>query len=115
MTTLREAAQRALEALEKATRYMSDSDYKKLNEAIETLRAALAEPNHDYERGFVGGMSEQVRRDVERDVMASLERFYAIAVTTEREACAKVCERLPAQQDIDVRDECAAAIRARGQ
>ena len=33
----------------------------------------------------------------------------------EREACAKVCERLPAQQDIDVRDECVAAIRARGE
>jgi hypothetical protein len=37
------------------------------------------------------------------------------AVKAEREACAKVCERLPAQQDIDVRDECAAAIRARGE
>ena len=36
-------------------------------------------------------------------------------IAAEREACAKVCERLPAQQDIDVRDECAAAIRARGE
>ena len=36
-------------------------------------------------------------------------------IAAEREACAKVCERLPAQQDIDVRDQCAAAIRARGQ
>jgi hypothetical protein len=33
----------------------------------------------------------------------------------EREACAKVCESLPMQQEIDVRDQCAAAIRARGQ
>jgi hypothetical protein len=32
----------------------------------------------------------------------------------EREACAKLCENLPVQQDRDVRDECAAAIRARG-
>jgi hypothetical protein len=31
----------------------------------------------------------------------------------EREACAKVCESLPMQQEIDVRDECAAAIRRR--
>jgi hypothetical protein len=31
----------------------------------------------------------------------------------EREACARVCESLPMQQEIDVRDECAAAIRAR--
>ena len=33
---------------------------------------------------------------------------------TEREECAKVCESLSMQQDRDVRDECAAAIRARG-
>jgi hypothetical protein len=35
--------------------------------------------------------------------------------TKEREACAKLCESLPMQQEIDVRDQCAAAIRARGQ
>jgi hypothetical protein len=39
------------------------------------------------------------------------ERSIAAA---EREACAKVCEGLPMQQEVDVRDECAAAIRARG-
>lgn len=37
------------------------------------------------------------------------------AVLEEREACASLCERLPAQQRIDVRDECAAALRARGE
>ena len=44
MTALRTAAQEALEALEKATRFMSDADYRKLNEAITALRSALAEP-----------------------------------------------------------------------
>jgi alpha-ketoglutarate-dependent taurine dioxygenase len=44
MTDLRTAAQQALEAMDKATRYMSDSDYRNLNEAITALRAALAEP-----------------------------------------------------------------------
>ena len=44
-----------------------------------------------------------------------LERFAALVAAHEREACAKVCERLPAQQDRDVRDECAAAIRKRGE
>jgi hypothetical protein len=39
------------------------------------------------------------------------ERSIAAA---EREACAKVCENLPMQQDVDVRDQAAAAIRARG-
>jgi hypothetical protein len=35
-------------------------------------------------------------------------------ILAEREACAKVCESLPMQQEMDVRDQCAAAIRARG-
>ena len=39
---------------------------------------------------------------------------YADGVAVEREACAKVCENQPMRQDIDVRDQCAAAIRARG-
>ena len=30
------------------------------------------------------------------------------------EAGAVICENLPVQQEVDVRDECAAAIRARG-
>jgi hypothetical protein len=46
MTNLRQAAQQALEAMDKATRFMSDSDYKKLNQAIDDLRAALAEPDY---------------------------------------------------------------------
>ena len=40
---------------------------------------------------------------------------YKAGAAAEREACAKVCESLPMQQEIDVRDECAAAIRARSQ
>lgn len=42
MSKLREAAQQALEAMEKATRFMSDTDYRKLNESIDVLKAALA-------------------------------------------------------------------------
>ena len=48
---------------------------------------------------------------------AHLERFAELvradAIATEREACAKVCENLPMQQEYDVRDQCATAIRAR--
>jgi len=47
MSNLRQAAQQALEAMDKATRFMSDSDYKKLNQAIDDLRAALAEPEQE--------------------------------------------------------------------
>jgi hypothetical protein len=35
------------------------------------------------------------------------------AAEAERAACARLAERLPMQQEIDVRDQCAAAIRAR--
>jgi hypothetical protein len=44
-----------------------------------------------------------------------LERFAALVAKAEREACAKLAESLPMQQEIDVRDQCAAAIRARGE
>jgi hypothetical protein len=43
-----------------------------------------------------------------------IDALVAVARADEREACAKVCEGLPMQQEVDVRDECAAAIRARG-
>lgn len=38
--------------------------------AISALRTALAQPNEDYERGFVDGMSEQAKRSVDRAVNA---------------------------------------------
>jgi hypothetical protein len=44
-----------------------------------------------------------------------IERFFALVVEAERKACAKLAESLPMQQEIDVRDQCAAAIRARGE
>jgi hypothetical protein len=51
--------------------------------------------------------------------MDALERFAALVAAAvaaaEREACAKLAESLPMQQEIDVRDQCAAAIRARGE
>ena len=43
----------------------------------------------------------------------TLERFAALISAEVMEEAAKVCENLPMQQEIDVRDEAAAAIRAR--
>ena len=53
--------QQALEALEKATRFMSDSDYKKLNQAIDDLRAALAEPEQKAKPITAAEMSTWVK------------------------------------------------------
>ena len=41
----RKVLEQALEAMDKATRYMSDSDYVKLNHAIDVLRDSLAQPD----------------------------------------------------------------------
>jgi hypothetical protein len=43
-----------------------------------------------------------------------LEQLVALVRADQREIDAKVCESLSMQQEIDVRDECAAAIRNRG-
>ena len=73
MTTLRTAAQQALEALE----FLS-LDFFMLGpispgreagtKAITALRAALAEPNAEYERGVIDGMQRQAQSSVDRAV-----------------------------------------------
>ena len=61
---------------------------------------------------------------VERDLAPVFERFAALVAAAEREACAKVCEELPAPDIYSDTDksmwdvtcmDCASAIRARGQ
>jgi hypothetical protein len=72
MNNLRQAAQQALEALEAETSesWECNSYHPKIQPAITALRAALAEPDPDYERGFVDGMQEQMKRSVDRAVNA---------------------------------------------
>ncbi len=43
-----------------------------------------------------------------------LEQLVALVRADQRQIDAKVCESLPLQQEVDVRDQCAAAIRNRG-
>jgi len=65
MSNLRQAAQRALKAME-------DGEYRadmiEFSDALVALRQALAEPESDYERGFVDGMQEQMKRSVDKAV-----------------------------------------------
>jgi hypothetical protein len=49
------------------------------------------------------------------DLLCRIESIVRSAEAAERKACAKLAESLPMQQEIDVRDQCAAAIRARGE
>ena len=75
----------------------------------------LKPPEYFVER--IEAFAELVREDERnrtwtQDHWTEYERSIAAA---EREACAKVCENLPMQQEYDVRDQCSKAIRARGQ
>ena len=68
-------------------------------------------------RGFVKPLTRfatLVVANLDPKSFMSWQEGYEGGVVAEREACAKVCESLPVQQDRDVRDECAAAIRVRG-
>ena len=60
----REAMKLALEALEE--RYVGALRDK----AMDALRAALDAPEPDYERGFIDGMQEQMKRSVDQAVRA---------------------------------------------
>ena len=72
----RAVLEQALEALESTSgninpeRGYVDELENEVTAATKALRAALAQPNEDYERGFVDGMSEQARRSVDRAVDA---------------------------------------------
>jgi len=63
MSDLREAAQQFVSDYE-------NGDLGDLKHYARAIRAALAQPNEDYERGFVDGMSEQAKRSVDRAVNA---------------------------------------------
>lgn len=103
MTTLREAAEQALEAWDKGTHSVV--------EALNTLRAALAEPD-GWRQCAVGQKTTQYCGLLEE------------AVKAEREACARVCEQYAEHQQqwrnesAEFRamgaNEAAEAIRARG-
>jgi len=62
----------------------------------------------DMAREVYGAHTEWTGAPLDR-----LEQLVALVRADQREIDAKVCESLPMQQEIDVRDECAAAIRAR--
>ena len=52
----------------------------------------------------------------ENPMTHSLERFAALVAAAEREACAKVCDDLKWKEPpLNFAENCAAAIRARGQ
>ena len=67
MTDLRKAAEMALDALH-------NIDQSNNYDAIEALRQALAQPEQDYERGFIDGMQKQMQSTVEKAVNAMTNR-----------------------------------------
>lgn len=67
----------ALEALENPNSGLVPHDGEwcsRQSIAIAALRAALAEPDSDYERGFVDGMNMQTKRSVDKAVNRMAEQ-----------------------------------------
>ena len=78
MSDLRTAAQQALEACEQR---LPLNGQAAIIDELNNLRAALeqqAEPNAEYERGFIDGMQKQAQSSVDRAVnrMAEPERHF---------------------------------------
>ena len=80
---LRQAAQQALDWLEDDAATTVDEAYTKERQIADALRAALAEPDSDYERGFVDGMNLQTKGSVDKAVNR-------MAQTTHWEGCEAV-------------------------
>jgi hypothetical protein len=92
---------------------------------IDMAREAGAHPSHNPDLWDIWEVSNEALNRlvalVRADEREEFQRWFDAVtaqhkqlILAEREACAKVCESLPMQQEIDVRDECAAAIRNRG-
>ena len=124
MTTLREAAQQALNALDRVQPQIRGAiPQQDVEDAITTLRAALAEPvkaamtRDDIIRmAREAGLALYVNDVTEEPYALTLERFAALVAAAEREACAKLCNELRDEDGFEpYGTECAAAIRARGE
>lgn len=90
----REAMKLALETLEQiADEMFSPYGDPQISNAILALRAALDAPGNDYERGFVDGMQEQMKRSVDQAVNAMCKREWV--GLTEIEICDLEVQELP--------------------
>ena len=57
---------------------------KKVWEAIYTIKKVLAQPERDYERGFIDGMQKQMQSSVDKAVNAMTQPTYYIPNKDER-------------------------------
>ena len=98
---------------------MTKDDIMKL--ALESGFAKILDEHASEYRKFTFELSQDHYPELERfiDLIAAhktdvaLAEAYRCGYKAGMEAGAVICENLPVQQDRDVRDECAAAIRAR--
>jgi len=107
---------------------MTDDIARKASEALRYVLSPFENYSDDAAKGGsmnditrmareAGAWSQQFKnRDVEYVLSAeSLERFAALVAAAEREACAKVCDEVYRAGRVHGAQDCAAAIRARGQ
>ena len=116
MTTLREAAQQALEALEDARTFTGA--WRTSAKAITALRAALAQQDEPCPNcSSLEAQNTELDRKL-AELEQAYEAVYRAGQAHEREECAKLCEARfmgdMTREDMEAR-RCAAAIRARGE
>ena len=114
MSTLRAAAQQALEALEE---YQSKgAPFLACDGAVAALRAALAQQEEPQTLDEALQQPRALAQAYEAGYKAAYEAGYKVGVAHEREACAQVCEARfmgdMTREDMEAR-RCAAAIRER--
>ena len=80
-----EALELALEALENLmnqhyAEQTTSNDLEKAERAITAIKEALAQPERDYERGFIDGMQKQMQSSVDKAVnrLAQPEQEYGV-------------------------------------
>ena len=89
--TEREALKLALDAFGEIA-WSNETQWQKdrAKEAITIIKEALAQPEHDYERGFIDGMQKQMQSSVDKAVNRLAQRTWVGLTDEEIKDCFKI-------------------------
>jgi hypothetical protein len=114
------------EVVDRLPRFKRELEYadKRIMQILERFAALVAAAEREkvarwmMERGYATGHGDTIEdllQELDWQIAENWNRALINGITTEREACAKVCETYDHADPLGVSTECAAAIRARGQ
>jgi hypothetical protein len=114
------------EVVDRLPRFKRELEYadKRIMQILERFAALVAAAEREkvarwmMGRGYATGHGDTIEdllQELDWQIAENWNRALINGITTEREACAKVCETYDHADPLGVSTECAAAIRARGQ